>query len=532
MCINICDRVWRVNLVLCLLCLSLAPARRLSSQAPVEPGGREIRAEFYDYVPSTAPSTRVLVSKRQTESGVSVQRVSLSQNLPRLDYTGLGAVWGATNLHGFEQADANDILLVGRSSTGKGAIALLREGANGFAQVGSLYEEAGSRFVSVAYSGKKGRVYLLDSWKKRIVYASMAVGASTIPTQWTTLLTDQGLSELGAANEVDLWMDTDGDEPRLAFATPSGSPRSSYYITDGANGVQITLFELGTGDVAKIVTQPLLVGAPTVRVEAKPALQVVVTDLVGGIPLGTGVVPPGGLLDVNVATVGWGQILGAGPLAGPVGPPYQFPYQSWGQAEALDSNLSIETIGEIESSTAWVDQAHFRATVGIEWQQAPQTAVSYNATLLVGSEQDLVPVGGGQYALLGAGAVAFGTNVLLDPALMPKGIGIVDLPIANDPMLGGTVTLLQWIISKSPTEAKMSNVAAFFIYPDRFDPDQVPQGALASKSTGGARKPRTTRRPESIFVQNARYNWLVTKNKGVLMDKRVRAALGKLLRRK
>jgi len=474
----------------------------------------------------------VLISKRRTEAGVSVQRVDLSQTHPRLDYTGLGAVWGATNLHGFEQADANDILVVGRSSAGKGAIALLREGTSGFAQVGALYEEAGSRFVGVAYSGKKGRVYLLDSWKKRIVYASMTVGASAIPTQWTTLLTDQGLSELGAANDVELWMDTDGDEPRLAFAAPPGSPQSAYYITDGANGVQVTLLELGTGDVAKIVTQPLLVGAPTVRVEAKPGLEVVVMDVVNSIPLGTGLIPPGGLLDVNVATVGWGQILGAGLLAGPVGPPYLFPYQSWGQAEALDSNLSIEAIGEIESSTAWVDQAHFRATVGIEWQQAPQAAVSYNATLLVGSEQDLVPVGGGQYALLGAGAVAFGTNVLLDPASMPKGIGMVDLPIANDPMLGGTVTLLQWIISKTPTEAKMSNVAAFFVYPERFDPDQVPQGALASKSKGGARKPRTTRRPESIFVQQSRYNWLVTKNKGVLMDKRVRASLRKLLRRK
>ncbi len=83
---------------------------------------------------------------------------------------------------------------------------------------------------------------------------------------------------------------------------------------------------------------------------------------------------------------------------------------------------------------------------------------------------------------------------------MPKGIGIVDLPIANDPMLGGTVMLLQWIISKSPTEAKISNVAAFFIDPERFDPDQVPQGMQASRSKDGARKPRTRRRPGSVFV--------------------------------
>jgi hypothetical protein len=519
--------------IACLgLILNLIPVSELHAQGPTEPRDRHLDLRLIDKTPATSPFNSVLIMKGPTETKLYIRRVSRAQVYPKVDYEGLAATWAATNVHLFKQLDTTDILLAGRSSAGKGALALLRDSATGFAQVGSLYEEAGSRFVGVAYSGKKARVYLLDSWKKRIVYASLSVGATALPTQWTTLITDQTLAALGSANEFALEVYVDGDEPKLGLISRGNSRVSQYWIKDGTNGVQVTLMQLGTGDVAQIVTQPLLVDSLTVRVEAKPGLQVVVTDLVNFTPLGTGVVPPSGTLDVLVPPIAWGQILGAGLLAGPVGPPYQFPYKSWGQAEVLDSNLSIETIGEVEAATAWVDQPHFRATLGIEWQQAPQTPTSYNATLLVGSEQDLVPIGGGQYALLGTGVVAFPTTVLLDATMMPKGVGVVDLPIPNDPMLGGTVTLLQWIVSKSPTEAKISNVAAFFIYPDEFDPDQVPQGMQAFKSTSGAPKTQTRRRPESIFVQQARYKWLVTKNKGVLLSKRARAALRKLLQRK
>jgi len=502
-----------------------------SAQSPVEPKARSLVARLWDLVPTTAAPSRVLVYKLGSESTVYLRRMPLKLGHPVTRYSGLAAVWGLENLHAYNTKDANDIILVGRSSAGKGAIALLRDGTQGFSQVGAVYEEAGSRFVSAAYSGKKARLYVLDSWKQRIVYADVAVGAASVPTQWTTLLTSQALPALGAANEYLLYVIQDGDEPVVVFSAGGNLEASSYAIKDGAQGVSVTLHRMGTGDSARVLTHPLLVNGLTVQIQAAPAGHVELVDLVGMVLLGEGVVPPNGLLDLQVPPVTWGQIYSARMVGGPLGPPFLFPYQSWGQPESLDPNLTLRAIGRVEAATAWVGHEKFQATLGIEWQQAPKTPVSHNATLLVGTEQDLIPLGGGRYALLGESVVAFPTTIDIDPAVLPIGFGVVPLPIPNDANLGGTVTLYQWIVSPSPSEAILSNVAGIYIYPDRFDPDQVPQGLMATKSGRGLAT-KSKRRPESVVVSASRYKWLVTKNKGVLLDKKTRTTLRKLVQKK
>ena len=422
-----------------------------------------------------APLTSVLVTKNPGSSSVIISRVSLNASPETTAPMPMSQTRDAeaTNPAPPAAAIASRVLVAGYDSqTNTGKLVMLGEDSNGnWVALGTAYTESGADFVGVAYSPRLQRIYLLDSKKKRIVFANMAHGAATLPTAWSVLATGTAttppyipaLSDTGHQT-LSLVRD-DNSVPVLSLRSAFVAGDNVVEITHGQSVTHQTF--VGHLNGAQLANPYLLFLQNTVTVNGPPSAQVLLRAHFSGQAVGSGVIGPAGIATLATTPLQLGERYSI-ELNGTTFSPYLTPFQTAGYVEALETGVTMDLLGKRMAAYAYVGANIFLAPITLLANPAPLADKSYSATLWIGTPSDHVPVGGGQYALIGPGAYSVASTASLTKD-RPVGGNAVNLPIPNDGNLAGTCLSFQWHLVVNGA-VKLTNIADVYIHSHRFVP--------------------------------------------------------------
>ena len=448
----------------------------------------------------------------------------------------------------FDQVGGSDfvktrdrLLLTGHSSqNGKGYLVVwLLSGAT-YQSFGS-YAESGSDFVDVVWSETKGRLYLLDGAKKRLISAPFTEASTAVPKMWTVELDVAQHPELNTAADAHMSLVDDGAEPMLTFANSSDLLAPIIMVHLKASGPVVSSVPAQAASPT-IDDDRILVGMQVLNVSGLAGdtvkIQKVfpVQELLGQVTMDAN---GAGLAQlVSPLALGDVLVLESGVFGRKTGLVYGVK-ETQGAGETIPGWGVIEAFPDSLSTGAYVHAPFFAVplSVGVSLggpgtltHYAPTTAPT---TLVVGSRSDIMELGNGQKALLGPGIQSFPSEVGF-LAAGENGMDAVDLAIVDDPALAFTEVAFQWWVTGPDSQVYLSEILLVQILPDLVVPPDVHptffegmgNGGLVVASSGASaasslQASRFRTRPDAATRHRALKSWL-RKSGGVAPDVELR----------
>ncbi|HHI80956.1 MAG TPA: hypothetical protein ENK02_13390 [Planctomycetes bacterium] len=270
----------------------------------------------------------------------------------------------------------------------------------------------------------------------------------------------------------------------------------------------------------------LLDGQVQVKVVGKPGLPFQVVSALTGTVFGSGQIGANGSTMANVNPLSMGDIYGVKSMDdGIVHDPFLTPVKVWSTPDTLSSGFQIQPLAPTRGLVAEIGGSTDMApSLSMARPATPPTSnQQWQAWLLVGTEQDVQPAGGGKYVLVSnlsiPGTVYWKTE-------WQHAVGNIPTETPTDPNLAGTVICYQWMIQEG-SNLYFSDILGVMLRGSIWDPSQANQsqasggGSSAQKSSGSTKasgkklkktpKPQTRRKMDPT-VQASLGKWLIMKN--------------------
>lgn len=380
------------------------------------------------------------------------------------------------------------LLLTGSSSQdGKGYLVAWSLQGTSYQSFGS-YVESGSDFVDVVWSEAKGRLYLLDGSKKRLLSAPFTETSTAVPQVWSVELDVAQHPELNTATDAHMSLVDDGVEPVLAFGSRSDLLTPIIMVHLKTTGPVVS--SVPARAASPVITDDrILVGMQELQIGGLAGDTVKihrvfpVGELLGQVTVdGNGV----GLAQlVSPLALGDVLILESGVFGRKTGLVYRVT-EVQGAGETVPGWGVIESFPDSLSTGTYVNAPFFSVplSVGVELG-GPGTVPSYSSTtLVVGSRSDIVQLGNGQKALLGPGIQSFPSEVGF-LASGENGMDAVDLAIPDDPALAFSEIAFQWWVTGPDSQVYLSEIVLVQILPDLVVPPDVHPTFFEGMGHGG-----------------------------------------------
>jgi len=399
------------------------------------------------------------------------------------------------------------------------------------------YVESGSDFVDVVWSETKGRLYLLDGAKKRLISAPFTEASTAVPQVWTVELDVAQHPELNTAADAHMSLVDDGDEPMLTFGSSSDLSAPIIMVHLKATGPVVSSVPAHAASPT-IDDDRILVGMQVLQVSGLAGdtvkIQKVfpVPELLGQVSLDAN---GGGLAQLqSPLALGDVLVLESGVFGRKTGLVYGVT-ETQGAGETIPGWGAIEAFPDSLPTGTYVNAPFFSVplSVGVELGGPGTVPLYASTTLVVGSRSDIVNLGNGQKALLGPGIQSFPSEVGF-LAAGENGMDAVDLPIVNDPALAFTEVAFQWWVTGPDSQVYLSEIVVVLILPDLVVPPDVHpaffegmgNGGLVVASSGASaansiQALRFRTKPDAATRHRALQSWL-SKSGGVAPDVELR----------
>ncbi len=504
---------------------------------------------------ASAMTVRVLTSGTQvrgleddvSRSGFGLRWVGTSIEVQELGATLSGAVWSIptsmTEPGDFAPvAFGESVAFCGTDNSGSTptGVALVTGLDNGnLTLLGSEYTAPASCFAGIAYSPASSSLYLLETSTPKIMRASYVPGSPT-PTSWVTVAGSADLAGIADIANYAIDLEAGNANPDLdqivlyPYSTrddQSVQPFAAQYVFTRPGGVP-TVAVLHSDTRAfhstAMLVERLEVGATTIDVTGPvgETVSIVQADN-SNLVLGSTVIDSQGDGQVVVPAIPLAGVFAAFAAgAEHPSPPFLAPLLSIGFSEDLPNGSRLGNFSKVFGMHLYVGNSDFSVYLPLEHDIPAQVQeATYDALLIIGTPDQLVPLPGNQFFLNGIATVPC-TACISDSPNDP-GVVTASVPISPAPGLAGAQLCFQFltVISLEPLDFRLSEVCCAVMQPERFVPPYYPPAESAESSSGGRRWPRSmtvsagSTNSSSGNDSVAIVNWL--RHSGADMDPRV-----------
>lgn len=374
------------------------------------------------------------------------------------------------------------VLFVGQDSAGAGVVVLTGY-ENGTHKVLARTTFPGRKFVGVGYSIPHKKIYLLDAQQQMILRGVFDPALNLLPSSVVPCVTAAQCPDLSNAASMTLCVgcETEADPGILLGRWPEPVRGTYWRIWDRASGPVCTSHP-GALDLPKFTnpTLPFLEGQTTVDVAGEAGRAFDVLEFTSGVIVGSGSVGGSGQSTVTVSPLQMGQVYGVvDVLTQASRGPFRTPQKQWGFPEVLSDGFSIRALSPNLGLLAEIGRDDMAPAL---WMGVPGTppaiAKQWTGWLLVGTEAEVLPIGGGQYAVVSN--LAIQDSVHWTPG-WEKAVGALKMAAPTDPSLDGVVVCFQWMVLDGQN-LRFSNVVGVMLRASKWEPEAV--------ATLGLRSPR------------------------------------------
>jgi len=451
-----------------------------------------------------------LVPKSDSKISVIVSGAGLHDSTLNLGFTKLLA--GATVCPSFlpsgdHLGPFDRFLFAGEFAGGKGGLVLIGP-SNGTYRILAQKTYPGRSFTGVGYSIPHKKLYLLDQTNHVILRGDFDPAQSVLPASLTVAVNASQCSGLNNASDSTLYVGNEtGAHPGIVLGKyPSPMDFTFWTIWDNPTG-PVCSEHLGDLDFPRLDADRglLLDGQVQVKVSGKPGEAFQVVSSLTGTVFGSGQIGAMGEALVGVSPLMMGDFYGVKSMTdGKVHDPYLTPVKMWSSPDRLASGFQMQSLlptrGLVAEIGADLDMA---PSLSMDRPaNPPSTSQQWQAWLLVGTEQDVQPVGGGKYVIVSNLAVP---GQVYWNRFWKQGVGSIAFQTPTDLNLAGTVVTFQWMVQEG-SQLYFSDILGTMLRGYVWDPGQVhgPSaqggGSSASKSAGGKSvggTPKKLRRPQA-----------------------------------
>lgn len=361
-------------------------------------------------------------------------------------------------------------------------------------QVLASQDYPGKSFAGVGVAIAQKKIYVLDRSASEILTGAFDPSLAALPGALSVLVTQSQCPGLSAAASSTLFVASqDTVNPGIILGRWPDPMRETFWTIKDSTPSPIVTLRNGDKDFARIA-QPrgqLVVQQSQVEVSGKGGMPFSVVSVITGQSVGTGVLPPSGHVSVTTTPLVMGDIYGVAGGDGVVRAPYLTPVKYYGITDTTSNGFAFRSllptrgmVAEIGNGLNVAPAAYLNLPPG-----PPVNEQQWSAWLLVGSEADIAPSGGGQSVLV--------TNVTVPSSIhwkspMIHASGAEKMVSPTDTMLAGATVCFQWMLLDGQN-LRFSDIMCVMLRGSVFDPKAISDGEFslgASRRSSSVTSPR------------------------------------------